>query len=426
MPHAELANFAVQLGVTVPAVLTITLADATTDPTVSQKWAIKPEPPKISTANVDYAEGYGVDPQDRLITSAFIVDTLNAMGVSTVELTPTDQTLAGSDGNGLLYVFSHGPEAEEQVEDLDSPFVRFAMPNNAARLEDLVPIIDGDGIASAAIDLEYNDADIVSDARVLNLEGSGISSVVDEGSGKATITIPGLAGTTGFYVGAMTYEEAEHRFSIDVSTLVQEAGINTFYMAYTSSNEDISRNRTDALMMRVNVFTTYPFVDRDGNALVSSQITPGRLYEVVDTIFPPRQFRLVEDPGVRSQDYTVYAAWRPYDANDPNADWSPAHFTNIARSGSSDTGYVVGNQTRTDIDTPTVDVTHQNGIAVPDNTGDVVYTEEANSFDYGIEFFTRQAGTIDIGGVDYKVWYDNGQYVAFNQPNEYIIGQEYP
>ena len=123
--HAEL------VGVTIPALLTITLGDATTEPTASAKWAIRPQPPQIDT----YAEGYGVDPADRLITTDVIIDTLNALGVSTIALTPTDQTLAGPNGQGMLYHFTHGPQAELQ----DEPFIRFAMPNTPARLEDLVP-----------------------------------------------------------------------------------------------------------------------------------------------------------------------------------------------------------------------------------------------------------------------------------------------
>ena len=57
------AERAGRLGVTVPAVLTITVGYATTDPVGSVKWALHPEPPDIETPDQKYVEGYGNRPR---------------------------------------------------------------------------------------------------------------------------------------------------------------------------------------------------------------------------------------------------------------------------------------------------------------------------------------------------------------------------
>ena len=363
---SELRAHAERVGVTIPALLTITLGDATTEPIASAKWAIRPQPPQIDTS----AEGYGVDPDDRLITTDVIIDTLNAMGVSTVSLTPTNQTLGGPDGRGMLYSFTHGPNAEGQ----DDPFIRFAMPDAAARLEDLVP---------------------------------------DTTTGATAFSIA----VGGYHVGQFAYDAAAQELQITIPALLGQQPLGTFIVGQLPSV--IERNRTDPVSVSVNGSRhLVPLLSHNYEALVPSQLTQGQLvqfwhlgpYPVTRHVFPDS----IED---RPQDYNVYGAWKSavgfvgFEAADFLSQRGQASMTNTVSLAYGPSDDPDG-------------ATFRQALWVPESTGDVLGLNVRP----GVRKSYERGDDVTINGVPGKVWQSTSASSSFTFTTSltFTFEQEYP
>ena len=77
------------------------------------------------------------------------------------------------------------------------------------------------------------------------------------------------------------------------------------------------------------------------------------------------------------------------------------------------------------ISTPTITVNSYLALAVPDDTPDPTSLIQGTG-PFGSDYLTsmtRQAGTIEIAGVDYKVWVSNGLYNAFVSGLEFRVNQ---
>lgn len=369
-----------------PQAFTASLFDLSKAPS-SDVATFTPRFPPYSSVGV---VGLGVV-DDGIMVPDGVVVAADAQGRVVTMIVPTAQTRAGDDGRtGIGYRMAVAPDE----------YVDFDMAMAATTLYDIlgqrIPIPPGVAGRVPA--------------------GGAAGDLLEKLSGAdfdVGWSSPAMARV--FFVPA-TYDAANTRVVLPVPGRTVPLS-PTLHIAVLPA--DIARDRTTGVRVGYEGGALdYPLQDQFGATVVPSQLAPNVTYTAVYVGIGAGIFRFVEPIPRRPQDYTIYAAWRPYDATDPDAPWTAAMFGG-ARGGNSATDTV-------SISRPTLN--YSAALAVPDVTGDVTSITEERTFGDLVGQYARVVGTIDIAGAAYKVWARNTEYNArtFGSDLVYTIEQEYP
>lgn len=100
------------------------------------KYCLTPLPPVlVHSDGSEAAAGIALSPDlDTIINNEQIIGTLSISGTATVMLPPEAETVQNSDGVGLRWRLTFGPNAES----IETPHVTFGMPDMDVRVEDII------------------------------------------------------------------------------------------------------------------------------------------------------------------------------------------------------------------------------------------------------------------------------------------------
>ena len=340
-------------------------------------------------------------------------------GITYFNLISTSDLQANADGVTVKYKVTIEFLDLIDGEDLTASII-FEMPRTALSIGEMLDTVDPP-VTELSIAIEDESIPIGTVTR-LDFVGGGISATLDStDSKKAEILSAGIAGTTGFYTtNNISYDASIYTFDARVTELIGEGepGVGTYVLGIFPMS--IPRDLTNTVSMIINGGSlTYPLLNRDGNTIVASQLTPNRLYEFLTlATLGGIIFRFVQPLEFRPQDYLVYAAWimddMTYTASDFVISSDTMTFDNPFLGDQPDTDHKVY------------------AFAVPSVTGDINYlaVRPAGSNQIGglIEGATEIMLPLISGGqnVPYKVWHGGRSSSGGLGTLPLTIGQEEP